>query len=137
MDKTSALASGILRGVGGQSNIHRLENCMTRVRLEVHDDAQLDIPALKALPGVSGYVKQGVQHQVIVGPGRAAQVVDAMNALMAGGAPEVVGDAAHNKAQATARYKAPMSAAQACQRLYPPDTGVYRLRAYHRHREYP
>lgn len=109
MDKTSALASGILRGVGGQSNIHRLENCMTRVRLEVHDDARLDIPALKALPGVSGYVKQGVQHQVIVGPGRAAQVVDAMNALMTGGAPEVVGDAAHNKAQATARYKAPMS----------------------------
>lgn len=43
---------------------------MTRVRVEVQDDSQLDIPRLKALPGVSGYVKQGEQHQLIVGPGR-------------------------------------------------------------------
>lgn len=59
MDKTAALASDILRGIGGEQNILRLENCMTRVRVEVQDDSQLDIPRLKALPGVSGYVKQG------------------------------------------------------------------------------
>lgn len=110
MDKTSALASGILLGVGGQGNIHRLENCMTRVRLEVHDDARLDIAALKALPGVSGYVKQGAQHQLIVGPGRAAQVVDAMRAAMQqSAAPREVDAIAQSKAQAKARYKAPMS----------------------------
>jgi phosphotransferase system IIB component len=40
-------------------NIQRLENCMTRVRVEVHDDDQLDLPRLKQLSGVSGYVKQG------------------------------------------------------------------------------
>lgn len=56
MDKTAALASDILRGIGGEQNILRLENCMTRVRVEVQDDSQLDIPRLKALPGVSGYV---------------------------------------------------------------------------------
>lgn len=55
---------------------------MTRVRVEVHDDEQLDLPRLKQLSGVSGYVKQGQQHQLIVGPGKAAQVVDAMRALM-------------------------------------------------------
>ena len=68
MDKTAALASGILRGIGGEQNIQRLENCMTRVRVEVHNDDQLDVPRLKQLSGVSGYVKQGQQHQLIVGP---------------------------------------------------------------------
>lgn len=58
---------------------------MTRVRVEVHNDEQLDLTRLKQLPGVSGYVKQGQQHQLIVGPGKAAQVVDAMRALMTGG----------------------------------------------------
>jgi PTS system sucrose-specific IIC component len=43
---------------------------MTRVRVEVHDDDQLDVPRLKQLSGVSGYVKQGQQHQLIVGPGK-------------------------------------------------------------------
>lgn len=58
---------------------------MTRVRVEVYNDEKLDLTRLKQLPGVSGYVKQGQQHQLIVGPGKAAQVVDAMRALMTGG----------------------------------------------------
>ncbi|WP_318376224.1 PTS transporter subunit EIIC [Enterobacter sp.] len=110
MDKTTTLASEILRGIGGQQNISRLENCMTRVRVEVHDDALLDIAGLKQLPGVSGYVKQGEQHQLIVGPGRAAQVVDAMKALMGDkGDTPVTDDVERNKAQAKSKYKAPMS----------------------------
>ena len=110
MDKTTTLASEILRGIGGQQNISRLENCMTRVRVEVHDDALLDIAGLKKFPGVSGYVKQGEQHQLIVGPGKAAQVVDAMQALMReqGGMP-VTDDVERTKAQAKSKYKAPMS----------------------------
>ncbi|MDU3897022.1 MAG: PTS transporter subunit EIIB, partial [Enterobacter sp.] len=110
MDKTAALANDILLGIGGEKNIQRLENCMTRVRVEVHNDEQLDLTRLKQLPGVSGYVKQGQQHQLIVGPGKAAQVVDAMRALMTGGetAP-AFDDAERTKAQAKAKYKAPMS----------------------------
>lgn len=110
MDKTTTLASEILRGIGGQQNISRLENCMTRVRVEVHDDALLDIAGLKKLPGVSGYVKQGEQHQLIVGPGKAAQVVDAMQALMREqGGMAVTDDVERTKAQAKSKYKAPMS----------------------------
>jgi len=110
MDKTAALASDILQGIGGEKNIQRLENCMTRVRVEVHDDGRLDLARLKKLPGVSGYVKQGQQHQLIVGPGKAAQVVDAMRALMTGGEVTAsVDDADRVKAQAKAKYKAPMS----------------------------
>ncbi|CZX98693.1 PTS system IIB component%2C Glc family (TC 4.A.1)/PTS system IIC component%2C Glc family (TC 4.A.1) [Enterobacter ludwigii] len=109
MDKTAALASDILQGIGGEKNIQRLENCMTRVRVEVHNDEQLDVPRLKQLSGVSGYVKQGQQHQLIVGPGKAAQVVDAMRALMVGGESVAIDDVERTKAQAKARYKAPMS----------------------------
>ncbi len=92
MDKTAALASDILQGIGGEKNIQRLENCMTRVRVEVHNDEQLDVPRLKQLSGVSGYVKQGQQHQLIVGPGKAAQVVDAMRALIVGGESVAIDD---------------------------------------------
>ena len=109
MDKTAALASDILQGIGGEQNIQRLENCMTRVRVEVHNDDQLDVPLLKQLSGVSGYVKQGQQHQLIVGPGKAAQVVDAMRALMGVSASVSIDDAERTKAQAKAKYKAPMS----------------------------
>ncbi|MGY6028306.1 PTS transporter subunit EIIC [Phytobacter sp. AG2a] len=110
MEKTAALASGILAGVGGQNNILRLENCMTRVRVEVHDDDRMDLASIKQLAGISGYVKQGQQHQFIVGPGKAAQVVDAMQALMAADAMTPNFDEAERiKAQAKAKYKAPMS----------------------------
>ncbi|MER3185986.1 PTS transporter subunit EIIC [Salmonella enterica subsp. enterica serovar Chester] len=109
MDKTAALASDILRGIGGEQNILRLENCMTRVRVEVQDDSQLDIPRLKALPGVSGYVKQGEQHQLIVGPGKAAQVVDAMRVQIAAGGVKPDDAIARTKSEAKAKYKAPMS----------------------------
>ncbi|MGB7802536.1 PTS transporter subunit EIIC [Buttiauxella sp.] len=113
MDKTATLASEILLGIGGQGNIARLENCMTRVRVEVNDVSLLDIARLKKLPGVSGYVKQGEQHQLIVGPGRAAQVVDAMREMLqsSGQTLSSEDDIAQNKAQAKARYQAPMSEA--------------------------
>ncbi|WP_312926795.1 PTS transporter subunit EIIC [Pseudescherichia sp.] len=110
MDKSLTLAGEILQGIGGQGNILRLENCMTRVRFEVQDEGLLNISGLKALPGVSGYVKQGEQHQLIVGPGRAGQVVDAMRSLANGtGAAPIPDEIDRNKAQAKAQYKAPMS----------------------------
>ncbi|MCO4136439.1 PTS transporter subunit EIIC [Citrobacter portucalensis] len=110
MDKTALLASDILLGVGGENNILRLENCMTRVRVEVQDDGQIDIPRLRQLPGVSGYVKQGAQHQIIVGPGKAAKVVDAMRSLIAdGGERASANDIERTKSEAKAKYKAPMS----------------------------
>lgn len=110
MDKSLTLAGEILQGIGGQGNVLRLENCMTRVRFEVQDEGLLNIGRLKSLPGVSGYVKQGEQHQLIVGPGRAGQVVDAMRTLVNGtGTAPIPDEIARNKAQAKAQYKAPMS----------------------------
>ena len=113
-DNTRGLAAQILTGVGGQNNINKLENCMTRVRIEVCDEQLVDLPTLKKLEGVKGYIKQGDQHQLVVGPGAAAKVVDAMRIQMPDSAeqqpsPGVAGEMARNKAQAKAKYSAPMS----------------------------
>jgi len=113
-DNTRGLAAQILTGVGGQNNINKLENCMTRVRIEVRDEQLVDLPTLKKLEGVKGYVKQGDQHQLVVGPGAAAKVVDAMRIqIQSNGqlqpSPDAAGEMARNKAQAKAKYSAPMS----------------------------
>ncbi len=112
IDKTQLLASEILRRVGGEGNISKLENCMTRVRVEVFDEQQLDLAGIKTLAGIKGYIKQGEQHQFIVGPGAAAKVVDAMRELMIGKETCTPSDTISlNKAQAKAKYSAPMSGA--------------------------
>ncbi len=108
MDKAMTLADHLLQGIGGEDNITRLENCMTRVRIEVNDDARLDLTRLRQLEGVKGYVKQGSQHQFIVGPGAAAKVVEAMRTLMAS-APSHQQAITQTKAQVKQKYKAPMS----------------------------
>lgn len=108
MDKAMTLAGHLLQGIGGEENITRLENCMTRVRVEVNDDARLDLTRLRQLEGVKGYVKQGSQHQFIVGPGAAAKVVEAMRSLMAS-APSQPQSIDRTKAQVKQKYKAPMS----------------------------
>ena len=43
---------------------------MTRVRVEVSDEQRTDLAAPRQLPGVKGYIKQGEQHQFIVGARR-------------------------------------------------------------------
>ncbi len=113
MNKTHLLASRILQGVGGEANISKLENCMTRVRVEVLDEQLLDLTSLKTLDGIKGYLKQGDQHQFIVGPGAAAKVVDAMRLQLTPARPNGGGetDIARNKANAKAKYSAPMSGA--------------------------
>ncbi|MGL5763164.1 MAG: PTS transporter subunit EIIC [Plesiomonas shigelloides] len=114
MSNLSSLAAQLLSGIGGEANIRKLENCMTRVRIEVCDESRLDLAALKALPGVKGYLKQGAQHQFIIGPGAAAKVVDAMQALLAGAPPLAVDESSgntveQNKAAAKAKYQTPVS----------------------------
>ncbi|CNE80900.1 PTS transporter subunit EIIC [Yersinia bercovieri] len=114
MDKSTILATQILAGIGGEGNILKLENCMTRVRIVVKDEQLPDLALLKQLPGVKGYIKQGQQHQLIVGPGAASKVVDSMRKLLKNNedyaaAPQ--DDISRNKAQAKAKYAAPMSEA--------------------------
>jgi PTS system N-acetylglucosamine-specific IIB component len=60
-------AEQILAALGGPDNIIELEPCITRLRVEVEDPAQVDEAALKAT-GAHGVIKAGSAVQVIVGP---------------------------------------------------------------------
>lgn len=53
--------------VGGSSNVSAATHCVTRLRLNVKDDQQIDQQKLKSVPGVVGVVNQGGQFQVIIG----------------------------------------------------------------------
>lgn len=78
-DKNSILAEKIIELVGGAQNITQAINCMTRVRLSLVDYSLTKQSELKAVEGVLGIVEQGSQFQVIVGPGKAGRVTEALN----------------------------------------------------------
>ena len=52
--ESEALASGILKALGGKDNIVKVDYCATRLRFEVHSYASVDEAAAKALAAISG-----------------------------------------------------------------------------------
>lgn len=62
---SSELLNTILR-VGGPGNIASCGNCMTRLRLGVHDSSLVD-PDIKTLEGVKGVILTSDQVQVVLG----------------------------------------------------------------------
>lgn len=69
------LSKHIIEHVGGTGNIISATNCMTRLRLQLKDDSLADIASLKKLEGVMGVIGDGTL-QIIVGPGKAKQLLD-------------------------------------------------------------
>ncbi|MFW5387220.1 PTS beta-glucoside transporter subunit IIABC [Yersinia sp. 2542 StPb PI] len=63
----TTVASEILAGVGGQSNINSVVHCATRLRFKLKDMARADAKALKDNPGVIMVVESGGQFQVVIG----------------------------------------------------------------------
>lgn len=74
------LARYILDEVGGPSNVAAYTNCMTRLRVSLHNDNMADIPALKQIDGVLGVVTAEDSVQLIIGPGRVVKVAEAFGA---------------------------------------------------------
>lgn len=63
----TAIARQILIGIGGKENVTSVDNCITRLRLEIKDQAQVDEKQIKAA-GVAGVLRPGkTSVQVIVG----------------------------------------------------------------------
>ena len=63
----TAVAKTILEGRGGKENIASIDNCITRLRLEVKDITQVDDKKIKSA-GVAGVMKPGKNSvQVIIG----------------------------------------------------------------------
>ena len=88
-DRNEALAQEILRAVEahhGSASLIRAYNCMTRLRLSFEEAAGIPIglaEAIQTIPGVLGTNPDGAELQVILGPGKAANVATALSALLA------------------------------------------------------
>ena len=63
----AAVAAIILEGLGGKANVTSIDNCITRLRLEVKDQSKVDEKKIKSA-GVAGVMRPGkTSVQVIVG----------------------------------------------------------------------
>ena len=79
-DDYTEIAKKILAGCGGKGNIVSIDNCVTRLRLEVRDMTAVNDKAIKAA-GVAGVIKPGkTSVQVIVGT-KVQFVADAFSKL--------------------------------------------------------
>ncbi len=87
-----------IENLGGKQNIGRLENCMTRLRVDVKDDTKVNMNNIKELEGVVGVVGEGTYKQIIVGPGKAKKLGDlAREQLDIQGNSQNIGDWQANK----------------------------------------
>lgn len=67
-DDFGAMAAMILEGIGGASNVTSVDNCITRLRLEVKDRLLVDEKKIKA-SGAAGVIRPSkTSVQVIIGP---------------------------------------------------------------------
>ncbi|MDR2008645.1 MAG: PTS transporter subunit EIIC [Alphaproteobacteria bacterium] len=78
----SKLSESIIASIGGVSNIQKLENCMTRVRIVPADESLVVMDDIKQIDGVMGVMKAGEQYQIIVGPGTASKIKDEIQAVL-------------------------------------------------------
>lgn len=66
-DNFTEVAKIILEGLGGKENITSIDNCVTRLRLEVKDQAVVDDKKIKSA-GIAGVIRPGkTSVQVVVG----------------------------------------------------------------------
>lgn len=75
------LAGKIVALIGGKGNLTYLENCMTRVRIEVSDVAACDKNGLEKLEDIMGVVVEGNNIQLVVGPGKCGKIVSAIESV--------------------------------------------------------
>ena len=66
-DNFTEVAAIILEGVGGKENVASIDNCITRLRLEVKDNTLVNEKKIKSA-GVAGVIRPGkTSVQVVVG----------------------------------------------------------------------
>lgn len=66
-DNFTEVASIILAGIGGKENVTSIDNCVTRLRLEVKDNLLVDEKKIKSA-GVAGIIRPGKNSvQIVIG----------------------------------------------------------------------
>ena len=64
-DKVAEL---VVRGLGGQSNIKRVENCVSRLRIDLHDQQKIEMDVLKESGSLGTFIPSGNHIHVVFGP---------------------------------------------------------------------
>ncbi|MCE5286988.1 MAG: PTS transporter subunit EIIC [Pelosinus sp.] len=81
MKNAKELARQIIIAVGGNDNIGAVAHCMTRLRLTINDNQQVNQSTLKSLEGVLGIIDGENQLQIVLGPGFVNKVATEVNIL--------------------------------------------------------
>lgn len=76
------LAEKITDALGGAKNILSAKNCMTRLRVQLADRNENFFDAVKKIDGVLGINIDGEEVQIILGPGKATNVANAVNEIL-------------------------------------------------------
>lgn len=76
------LSAKIIELLGGKNNIISVENCMTRLRVDLKDQSLLNSSDLKTTQGVLGLINEKNNLQIILGPGKAKKISDIINTLL-------------------------------------------------------
>ena len=76
------LAAELIKDLGGAENILSATNCMTRLRVQTADKDKIAVDAIKKLAEVSGVYDAGAEFQIILGPGKATNVTNAVNKIL-------------------------------------------------------
>ena len=76
--KNAAEVQCVIDGLGGKENILSVDNCFTRLRVNIKDPAKLNEESINQLPN-SGIVKKGTDIQIVYG----LQVADIKRAMEA------------------------------------------------------
>lgn len=79
---SNEIANEIYNIVGPKEKIHTAECCMTRLRLDTEPISEEQTIALKKIKGVLGVNQTNAELQIILGPGRAAEVTKAFLPLL-------------------------------------------------------
>ncbi len=82
MTDDARLADDLLAGLGGPANVREVENCMTRLRVDVVDESTVDTARLEGVDGVIAVVA-GPTMQIVLGPGLVDRAADALEAALA------------------------------------------------------
>lgn len=91
------MVSEIVSALGGAGNISEVTNCMTRLRVVVKDESQVDEEKLKSLDTVLGLVHDRTfRYEVVVGPGKSRKYADRCKELGIGAGGSSAGGAAGN-----------------------------------------
>lgn len=76
------LAAELLKDLGGAANILSATHCMTRLRVQTADKDKISATTIKNLAEVSGVYDAGAEFQIILGPGKATNVTNALNEIL-------------------------------------------------------